>query len=591
MKIKARTQSALRKLLEEKYFPFDIDEVIDQHFDVLKKYLSKNTLKYEIDDLQFEDDEMPDSWKFLRNDSILSTVGARNKNKNLSLLHKLEYIKCSLDAVYFSRKYIKITSIDDGIIPFNMYKYQEDMIQLFQENRLCIAVTGRQQGKTTTSASYILWFSIFHDTKQSAVLANKADQAQEIMERIQVSYELLPVFIKPGVKVYNKRSMTLENGSKAFSGASSISSIRGKSISLLYWDEAAWTPNDFAFYESVLPTLSSGKKSKMIMTSTPNGSKGVFYKIWSEREFNGFASIKVTWDMIPSRDERWKQEMISASSESAFRQEHCCEFRSSQNSLIAVDKLERLVTQSPVEEIDDLKIYHYPKENHQYIATVDTSRGVGGDYHATIMIDVTTKPYEVVATYRNNTLSPLIYPSLIYNIATKYNDAQVLIEINDIGEQTANILYYDLEYENVLGTITEKNRQIIGFGHDAKMGVRTTTAVKAVGCSTIKTMIEKEQIIINDFETVNEFGTFVPKGRSYEADTGCHDDLVMCLVLFAWATTQKYFIELTDTDFRTSLLSEMNERAMESIAPFGIIENDFGEYTGDIPDKHSFGIF
>lgn len=565
---------------------FDLESFYNENKGLVKKYLRKNTYSIEVEDFQ----DVPDHWWYKNKEGILR---ANIQNKPFTNLQKIEWIKCALDVVYLTRKYVKIISIDEGIIPFNLYDYQEELLHLYQNNRFVIGMQARQTGKSQTTAAYILWFAMFSEAKNAAILANKADQAQEILSRVQLSYESLPCFLQPGVRVYNKRTVEFGNYSKIFSAASGSNSVRGKSIGLLYIDEAAFIPNDMEFYESTYPTVASGKESRVIITSTPNGTRGLFYKLWTESEasINDFVRLKVTWDMVPGRDEEWKRQTIANTSPEQFRQEHEVVFRGSQRSLLSGQTLEKLVTKAPVEEIDDLKIYHYPKENHQYIATVDTSRGVGGDYHAMTMIDVTSKPYEVVATYRNNTLSPLIYPSLIYNIATKYNDAQVLIEINDIGEQTANILYYDLEYENVLGTVTEKNRQIIGFGHDAKMGVRTTTAVKAVGCSTIKTMIEKEQIIINDFEIVNEFGTFVPKGRSYEADTGCHDDLVMCLVLFAWATTQKYFIELTDTDFRTSLLSEMNERAMESIAPFGIIENDFGEYTGDIPDQHSIGIF
>ena len=272
---------------------------------------------------------------------------------------------------------------------------------------------------------------------------------------------------------------------------------------------------------------------------------------------------------------------------------HNCDFRSSASALIDTKVLERLVTQSPIEELNDgdLKIYKYPDENHQYAITVDTSRGLGGDYHAFSVIDVTSKPYEVVASYKNNKLSPLLYPSVIYNVGMKYNEAVVLIEINDIGEQTANILYNDLEYENVLMTVVEKTRQIIGYGTGSKLGVRTSTAVKAVGCSTIKTMIEKNQIIINDYDTVNEFGTFIPKGKSYEADKGCHDDMVMTLVLFAWLTTQSYFKEITDSNLREKLIEGMNDRAFESLTPFGIIDNEFGEFGADLDhakDLHDF---
>lgn len=577
------TKEELMNALKEKYIPFDKNSFIEENFDVLNKYINKKTKNYIVDDIN--SDEFPSEWKMMQRESVLSVFGFKEKIKQLTLLQKLEIIKCSLSALYFAKKYIKITSIDDGIIPFDMYEYQEEMIELFQNNRLSIALTGRQQGKTTTSASYILWYIMFHASKQVAVLANKADQAQEILERIQLSYELLPLFLKNGVKIYNKRSIVFENNSKAFSGPSSTSAIRGKSISLLYWDEASHTPNDFIFYESILPTLSSGKKSKLIMTSTPNGAKGQFYKIWQEKERNGFASIKVTWDQIPSRDEAWKNAMIAASSESAFRQEHCCEFRSMMNSLISVDILEKLVSIDPIETMNDndLKIYKYPVDGNKYVVTVDTSRGLGKDYHVATVIDVTSKPYEIVAVYRNNTIAPLLYPNIIQNIALKYNEAFVLIEINDIGEQTANILFYDLDYENIIRTYTDKNKQIAGFNQSSKLGIRTSSTVKSIGCSTLKTMMENGLLIINDFDTINEFGTFIPKGKSFEAEAGCNDDCVMTLVLFSWLTTQSFFGDISDINIRKNMVAE----SYESIMPFGLIENEFGEF-GSMEEVFNF---
>jgi len=334
----------VRLQLTEKYAPFDMLDFYDQHIDLVHKFLRKKTDELEVLD-QGEDGSLPEEWQYKNNANVIKAKTSRD----YTVMQKLEWIKCSLNAVYFAKKYVRITSIDEGIIPFRMYEYQEDMIQLFQDNRLCIACTGRQQGKTTTSAAYILWFTMFHPTKEAAILANKADQAQEIMERIQMSYELLPIFLKLGMKTYNKRSMKFDNDSKSFSAASSASAIRGRSISLLYWDEAAHTPNDIEFYESIFPTLSSGKKSKMIMTSTPNGTRGLFYKIWEEHNQNGFARIRVTWDQIPSRDAAWAEAMIAASSEAQFRQEHCAEFRGSSNSLLSGSTLERLVTKAPIE--------------------------------------------------------------------------------------------------------------------------------------------------------------------------------------------------------------------------------------------------
>jgi hypothetical protein len=574
-----------RYLAKETCAPFQHVSFAIDNKELLMKYLSKNTINLEVENFdQYEVPEISDQYK--RNPLLLGKV----KNREFTQLQMLEWIKCSLNATYFTRKYIKIISLDDGLIKFDMYPYQEDMISLFQNNRYSIVGTGRQQGKTTTAAAYILWFATFHSSKQVAVLANKSDQAQEIVERIQMSYEYLPVFLKQGVTTYNKRSMTFTNHSKIFSGASTKSSIRGKSISLVYWDEAAHTDNDIEFYESVFPTISSGKDSKVIMTSTPNGARGLFYKIWTEYETNGYTRLKVTWDMITSRDEEWKREMIAATSYEQFLQEHCVVFRGSQKSLLNAATLEKLVHREPDEIKNDVKIYHDVEDNHIYATIVDVSRGLGQDFSAFIVFDVTEMPYRVVATYRNNKISPVLYPSVIFSTATHYNNAMVLVEINDIGEQVASILYNEYEYEELLMTKSDKSRQIIWYGNDCKLGVRTTTAVKSVGCSNIKTLIENEKIELNDKTVIDEFGTFVPKGKSYEADSGANDDFAMCCVLFAWATTQQYFKDMTDINTRVELLKDKENN--EQLTPFGFIERDFDPTDGQGEDvtQNPFGI-
>lgn len=566
--------------------PFKLDDFYKENKGLVKKYLRKNTLELEIEDFQ----DVPEEWYYKNQEGILRHGIT---NKQYTTLQKLDWIKCGLDVAYMAKKHIKIISVDDGVIPFNLYDFQEDLLHLYQNNRFVISMQCRQSGKTQTTAVYILWFILYHQAKTSAILANKADQAQEILSRIQMSYESLPMFLQPGVRVYNKRKMELSHRSVVFSAASSSGSIRGKSISLLYIDEAAFIPGDMEFYESTYPTIASGKNSQVIITSTPNGTRGLFHKLWKESEsrVNDFVRMEVPWYLVPGRDEEWKRQTIANTSAEQFRQEHELVFRGSQHSLLTGEALDSLVTIAPEEELNGVNIYHQPVDGHVYMATCDVSRGIGGDYHAMSVIDISTKPFEVVATYRNNKLSPLLYPSLIYNIALHYNEAHVLVEINDIGQQVSDILYYDLEYENLIKTKVDKNRQVIGFGQNSKTGVRTSTAVKAVGCSTLKTMLEKGKLKPNDFEIINELGTFIPKGKSYEADSGAHDDMVMSLVLFAWATTQTYFIELTDKDFRKQLLYDQEQHAMESISPFGIIDNDFGEYTGDTVDEEMFGTF
>jgi hypothetical protein len=447
---------------------------------------------------------------------------------------------------------------------------------------------------TQTTASFILHFSLFNDAKMSAILANKADQAQEILERIQLSFEMLPLYLQPGVKTYNKRSMNFGNNSKIMTFSSSSSSVRGKSIALLYVDETAFIPNDMQFYESTYPTIASGKQSKVILTSTPNGTRGMFYKLWQESISNRNSYVRkiVTWNMVPGRDKKWKEETIANSSAEQFRQEHECAFRGSSDSLLSGAVLETLIVKEPIEMIEDLAIFEEAKESHSYAMTVDCSEGVGGDFHAVSVIDITQVPYEVVATYSNNKLSPLLLPNLLLNVGTKYNDALILIENASSGGQVASDLYYDLEYENTLMTIQEKGKQVLGFDSEGRFGVKTSKQVKSIGCSTIKTLIENGKINLNDSNMISEFGDFVPKGGSYAAAEGAHDDMVMSMVLFGWLTTQSYFVEMTDVDIRQKLFSDMRSRSEEEMLPFGFIDDGHSEFDGNqyIDRESSYGI-
>lgn len=309
----------------EKFCAFDVREFVRDNKELVFKYLSKNTYSVNVDDWNHEE-QLNESWWYQGKEGLIRNGTKRQKKNLYTTYQKLEWIKCSLDVIYFTKKYVKIISLDDGIIPFSLYDYQEDLLDLYQNNRFIISMQARQTGKTATTAAFLCWFSIFHQAKTSAVLAQKADQAQEILERVQMAYELLPCFLQDGVKTYNKRSMKLSNDSRIFSASSASSAVRGKSIALLYVDEAAFIPNDMSFYESTYPTISSGKESRVIITSTPNGTRGMFYKLWKESEagINSYVRKLVTWDQVPNRDEEWKQETINNSSEEQFRQEHEC---------------------------------------------------------------------------------------------------------------------------------------------------------------------------------------------------------------------------------------------------------------------------
>ena len=495
-----------------------------------------------------------------------------------------EWMKCAKDPVYFIEDYIKIVNVDQGLVNFNLYDYQKDIVELSVDQRFVICKMPRQCGKTTTLVGIMLWYILFHDRYNIAILAHKMQQAREILSRIQLAYEHLPKWIQQGIVEWNKGNIELENGSKILASATSSSAIRGGSFNMVYLDEFAFVENNMQedFFASVYPTISSGKTTKVLITSTPNGLN-MFYKIWTDSEEgrNDYKRIDVHWSEVPGRDELWKAETIRNTSEEQFRVEFECEFIGSSNTLISATKLRLLRSIAAEASNADTRIFAQPVKERQYFTVVDTARGVQGDYSAFIVFDVSELPYRVVATYRNNMISPLLYPNIVYQISKHYNSAYILVETNDIGEQIANILQYDLEYENILTTVNNgRSGQVIspGFGQTTRLGVRTTKAVKRIGCMGLKTQIESDKLLLNDERVLYEMFRFVNIGDSYEAEEG-HDDLVMCCVLFAWAMGQSYVKELTSVDLRQRLEQENEEALDENMLPFGIINR--GELSAE----------
>ena len=492
-----------------------------------------------------------------------------------------EVIKCSKDINYFINTYVKIINLDEGLVDFDMYPYQEKMAQTIADNRFTVVKTCRQAGKTTTSAAVVLWHVLFNESYTVAILANKLSTAREILARVQRAFEYLPKWLQQGVVVWNKTNIELENGSQIIAASTASSAIRGYSINFLYLDEFAFVPRNIQhdFFTSVYPTIISGTNTKVVITSTPNGFD-LFYQLWTNsiEGRNEYANFSVDWWDVPGRDKDWKEKTIANTSEDQFRQEFEAEFLGSSNTLISPNVLRTLAFVTPISTHYEgsLKVYEEPKDTSLYFCVVDTARGVGIDFSAFIIIDASVVPYRVVACYKNNTIAPLVYPEVIYNVAKSYNEAFTLIEINDNGQQIADILHNELEYENTIFT-TVKGRagQVIGGGFSANFqrGVRTTKQVKRIGCANLKTMIEKDKILLNDFDLINEFSTFVQRKSSYEADIGAHDDLVMCLVLFAWATNQTFFKDLTDTDFRKKLLEDREKLITDDILPFGFVDD------------------
>ena len=514
-----------------------------------------------------------------------------NVSQSFSAEEIEEYIKCSKDPVYFIQKYIKIISLDKGLIPFEMYDFQVDMTYKFHENRFNIAKLPRQSGKSTIVTSYLLWYVLFNDNVNVAILANKAATAREMLQRLQLSYENLPKWLQQGINQWNRGSLELENGSKIMAASTSASAVRGMSFNVIFLDEFAFIPNHIAdqFFSSVYPTISSGKSTKVIIISTPHGMN-MFYKLWhdAERNKNEYVTTEVHWSEVPGRDAVWKEQTIANTSEEQFRVEFECEFLGSVDTLISASKLRTMVYEEPINRNKGLDIFEEPIEDHQYVISVDVARGVTKDYSAFTVIDTTTIPYRMVAKYRNNVIKPLLFPNIIHQVATAYNHAYVLIEVNDIGGQVADIMQFDLEYDNLLMcAMRGRAGQVVGQGFSGtktQLGVKMSTTVKKTGCSNLKALIEDDKLLLNDYDVIAELTTFIQKGQAWEAEEGCNDDLAMCLVMFSWLATSDYFRELHDQDVRARMYLEQKEQIEADMAPFGFIDNGIDETSFVDPD-------
>jgi hypothetical protein len=499
----------------------------------------------------------------------------------------LEIAKCADDPVYFIKNYVKIVNVDRGLIPFDMWDFQEDMVRTFHDNRFTIAKMPRQVGKTTTTVGYMLWAAIFNEEYTIGILANKGQLARDILSRIQKAYEYLPQWLQQGIMTWNKGSLELENGSKIFAYATSAAGVRGGTYNLIFLDEFAFVPHNMAveFFTSTYPVISSGQTSKVIIVSTPNGLN-LFYKMWTDaiEKRSTYKTVEVHWSMVPGRDAKWKEETIRNTSEEQFRQEFETEFIGSSATLISGSKLRSLAFHDPIAMEENFNIYEQPIPGHLYIATVDCSEGVNMDYSTINVLDATQAPYKQVARYRNNKLPLLFFPTVIYSIAKRYNEAFVLVETNNIGQQVVDILHYDLEYENIYKTEQHhiKGQSISsGFKRSTSFGIKTTKSVKKIGCANLKTLVENDKLIINDFDTINEMNTFVRVRDSYAAEEGSNDDIVMGLVLFSWLTAQTFFKDSTNIDIRKMMLDEQNMLIDETMTPFGFIENGLQEEVED----------
>lgn len=531
--------------------------------------------------------------------AVKKTVRARKKtktsyhgNKNLKpfgYVHEFtpdqihEIMKCRNDVIYFVEKYVKIISLDHGQVDFILYDFQKEKIRRMLDERMLIIIEPRQQGKTVTAAAAILWYTLFNTEKTVAILAHKGAGARQVMAIYQLMYENLPIWLQQGVKTWNKGDIELENGTSIFTSATTASGIRGRSVNWLYIDEAAIIPNNVAeeFFASTYPVISAGKTTKILLTSTPLGYNH-FWKFWNEAQHeadctcsngacrtklgrNGFNTMFIPYTRHPERNEAWVQEQYKRLGETKFNQEVLCQFLGSALTLINGAALSRLSIDAPLYEKNSLAVYTEPIKNHVYVTTVDTSEGIGGDACAFIVVDVTEMPYRVVARYKDHFIRPMLFPSIIFQTARKFNDSWVLIETDGAGRTVADILHDDLEYENVLYTNSENGKTVIsaGFGNVSNIGLKQNKTTKRVGCMGIKTLVEEQQFLFSDADIISEMTTFIQKGQSYKADEGYFDDLMMCCVMMGWIITNPYFRELTNIDVRKKIFRD-NELAIEA---------------------------
>ena len=530
---------------------------------------------------------MPEREAYLGNPNLQKA----NVEREYTKAEIVEIQKCMDNPVYFIEHYLKIVSIDEGLVPFHMYGFQKEMVDTFHNNRFTICKLPRQSGKSTVIIAYLLHYVIFNPNVNVAILANKSSTARDLLQRLQLSYENLPKWLQQGVLNWNKGSLELENNSKILAAATSSSAIRGGSYNIIFLDEFAFIPANIAeqFFSSVYPTISSGKSSKVIMVSTPHGMN-MFYKMWNDsiHKRNDYKPIEVHWSEVPGRDDKWREQTIRNTSEAQFASEFECEFVGSIDTLINPSKLKTMSHFTPKTSNAGLDVYENPVKGREYIMTVDVARGSIKDYSAFVVFDVSSMPYKIVAKFRDNEIKPLLFPHTIEKVAKAYNMANVCVEVNDVGHQVADALQFELEYTNLL-MCQMKGRagQILGAGFSKRgtqMGVRMTKQVKRIGCANLKTLVESDKMPIQDFNIIEELSTFIRKGQSFQAEEGANDDLVMCLVIFAWLSNQRYFKELTDQDVRARIYEEQKNAIEQDMAPFGF-KNDGLEEDTIIDDK------
>lgn len=489
-----------------------------------------------------------------------------------------EFTRCAEDPLYFFRNYVYIKDVDkENLVLFKPRSYQEEMLDKMLHNRNVIVKLPRQCGKTTLSAAVLLWHLIFHHNFSILVAAHKGDKARDVLNNVKEMYEALPDFLQHGVESWNKGSIKLETGSRIRSSATSASAARGDVYNMVYLDEFAFVAKHLAdeFVKSVIPTVSSGKTTKIFITSTPKGLN-LFYDMWEAainpdpEKWSGYAHVEIKWNDVPGRDEEFRRNVIAQFGEDYFDQEYGAEFLGSSRTLISGSKLLSLTKRitRPLDATATTRKYLLPERGRKYAVTVDVSEGLGADYHAVVAFDITQLPYKVAAVFKSNQLDPLALPGVVHEFAVNYNNALVLVEAN-FGQQVGEVLYNEYEYENMVmtskgktGPHAKQERISAGYGTKVRVGLAQNANSKRIGCSNLKTLIEGDHLEVPDAWVVEELKRFAVNKKSYAAEDG-HDDLVMCLVLFAWMVDQGYVREETDVAARDRI-REMNLQAIEN---------------------------
>jgi len=496
-----------------------------------------------------------------------------------------EYKKCMDDPIYFIKNYMKIVVLGKGIQPFLLYKFQEEMIHTFKDNRFVICKIPRQSGKTITTVAYMLWTILFNKNYNMAILAHKGSAANGILQRMKLAYENLPPWLQQGIVEWNKGNVELENGSKIGAYATSADGLRSGSYDMILLDEFAFVQENIAeeFFTSTYPVISAGTETKIIIVSTPKGMNH-FFTMWTkaEKKKSDYVPIEVHWSAVPGRDQKWKEMTVRNTSAEQFQQEFETEFLGSTSTLISGPKLKQMIEQQtdPIIRDGSLHIFQNPEPGHTYCLCVDVSEGLGLDSSTFSIIDVTAVPYRVVAKYRDNSIPPMSLPAYIVQSALRYNDAFILVEINSIGLQVADIIHHEFAYENLIKIETKgKHGQMHtpGFKKRIAFGLKQSKQTKSIGCANLKALIENDKLIVPDQDTINEFTTFVVDKQTYKAEPGRKDDLVMTLVSFGWLTSQRYFKENINSNVRQVIQEEQTNIMDRDLVPFGLIDNGLND--------------